>query len=257
MAQKKPFLEGFEYKIWTREFWKELFRPKTKEEYELGYRKSLWSRSDKLDIFAYFLLLIFFIAIFQNVTYLSSGVAELREFAIRNLAVATLGGAGLGLKALFDNATMKRDKVEYKIFLTHTEYETTTWRSVLYTFIWFAVAFVGQFLMSLFLNLITPLSIFEQRELTFAIIGSVAEEIFFALAIQSVLMARLKVVAIPIVIFVFGWYHLAVYQSFELLLYVALLRLIYTIVYLVSRRFSSVALAHLVNNILASGVLGL
>lgn len=239
------------YKFWTGAFWRELFRPKTKQEFEKAQRESIWIKPDRIDIFSFFLITIFFIAIFQNVTFLSSADLALREFAIRNLAVASLGASGLALKALFDNATIRKDNERFFLFVTSTDYDQTTVSSVLFTFLWFAVAFAGQFIASLVFGLFT-LSAFAQEELVFAIIGSVSEELFFSLALQSVLTSRLKIVGIPIVIIIFAWYHAVIYSA-TTLIYILIVRSIYSIVYFVSRRFSAVTIAHLINNMLSVG----
>jgi membrane protease YdiL (CAAX protease family) len=237
-------------RLLTKEYWQSLFKLQKKE--EIG--TSFWMKPDLIDIISFFLIIIFFIAIFQNITYLSSGEAELQNFALRNMAVVALAATGVALKALFDKAAITKDGVEYAIFITKTQYEQVTWKSLLYTFLWFGVAFIGQFVASAIFRAISPLSIFE-KELSFAIIGSVAEELFFSLAIQSALTSRIKFLSVPVVVFVFGWYHIVVYALTPLILYVILVRVVYSVVYLFSRRFSSVALAHLLNNILSAGAL--
>lgn len=217
---------------------------------------TIWDKPDKIDIITYFLILLFFIAVFQNIIFLSSPDPVLQNFALRSLAVATLGAIGLAMKSIFDNAEIEKKGQLTNKYLTATVYtDERDPRTYLEIGIVFGIGFG---LNVLFFNVISgvPLSIFSLQTATIllSIIGAISEELFFTLGLQSAMTARLKWVSIPILIAVFTFYHTVVYQVPQYLIFIAVMRTVYAVLYLITRRWSGVALAHLLNNLIASGI---
>ncbi|MHA1265089.1 MAG: CPBP family intramembrane glutamic endopeptidase [Candidatus Helarchaeota archaeon] len=219
-------------------------------------RKSLFAKPDRFEIIMYLILLLFFIATFMNVQYLGSAVESERRVAVQYLAIAGLGAAGLSMRAVFDHIpVVDIENNVKKGGLTSTEYETKNLNGLGSSLSYFGIAFFVQIIIS-FVALNAPLALFTMTAqlLVMGIICAVGEEIFFSYCLTGLLAQQLKWLAIPITTAIFVMYHTVVYVEtahFTALLYVAIMRIVYSTVYLLSRRLSSVTLAHLLNNVLA------
>ena len=219
-------------------------------------KKSFFSKSDSFEIITYLIIILFFIATFMNVTFLGSAIEKERLLATEFLAVSWLGGCGLVMRALFDYMPVRN--IEGQIIrrgLTSTEYETKNIGGLGSAFMWFGVAFGVQIIISFF-ALKAPLAIFDLKMqiLVMGIICAVGEELFFSYCLTGLLAQKIKWLAIPVTTIIFVYYHTVVYvetANFTALIFVAIMRVVYSTVYLFSRRVSSVALAHVINNVLA------
>jgi membrane protease YdiL (CAAX protease family) len=126
-------------------------------------------------------------------------------------------------------------------------------RAIGESFFYFAIAFGINSLVS-FLIFRYAMTIFTitSSQIAFAVITGVAEELLFSYGFQRVFEPYVKTLVVPLTVGLFVIYHVFVYQQdFWALVYVAIGRLVYSIIYLYSRRISSVMLAHVANNILA------
>jgi len=213
---------------------------------------SLYDQPDIFEGIMYVALIAFFIAVFQNITYIGSPVESERIIATQYLAIAALGSAGLAMRSIYDHIPV-RDNLGHIIAnsITETVHEAKNIGTYLKSLVYFAIAFGVQVLMS-FVIMLLPLSIFSLKTqmIVMGVIGAVGEELFFSYFVTGLLVRKLKWATIPVVSIIFVWYHFAVYQSLSALLYVGVMRLIYSTVYIYSRRLSSVTLAHVLNNLL-------
>jgi membrane protease YdiL (CAAX protease family) len=241
----------------SRDEWLEL------QQKDLESRNTLWNRPDVFEYLTYAILILFFICVFQNITYIGSPDSAQRILAMQYLAIAALGSAGLVMRAIYDNVPIRRrirkgqgdEPDQYKIVaigFTKTVHERglkTLGTSVFYWGLAFGVQMVMSFLiMSLPLSFYGELSI---QHMVMGVIAAVGEEMFFSYFATGLLLTKLKWLAIPAVSLVFVWYHWAVYQTITALLLVGVMRVVYSTVYLFSRRLSSVMLAHVLHNIMA------
>ncbi len=215
------------------------------------------SKSPPIDILGlldYIIISLFFIATFVNIVYLGSDDALERLMAMQFVAIALLGAIGLGVKTRFDLLPLRNAQGEIiSPSMTTTVYEIPNLDSLLDTFKWFAVAFCIQMVIS-FVVLRVPLSIFDLKTqyIIMGVIAGVAEELFFSYYFTSVFFVYLKYGAIFVITGVFIFYHHVIYASnLEALIYVGIMRLVYALIYLKSRRLASVALSHVLNNLLA------
>ncbi|MHA1360159.1 MAG: CPBP family intramembrane glutamic endopeptidase [Candidatus Helarchaeota archaeon] len=220
---------------------------------ELEARTSLWNTPDVFEYLTYAILIVFFICVFQNITFIGSSDLSERILATQYLAIAALGSAGLVMRAIYDQVPIRSaDGQIIAIGYTKTVHEKglkTVGNSIFY----FAIAFGVQTVMS-FVIMSIPLSVYGEVSIQYIVMGvisAVGEEMFFSYFATGLLLTRLKWGAIPVVSLVFVWYHWAVYQTITALLLVGVMRIVYSIVYLFSRRLSSVMLAHVLHNFLA------
>ncbi len=217
--------------------------------------RSIYTQPDIFEVITYLILIAFFVAVFQNVTYIGSPNEAERILATQYLAIAALGTAGLGMRAIYDHLPVRDARgTIVQIGLTETIYETKNWSSLGKTGYYFALAFGVQMIMS-FLIMSLPLSIFEGINTQMLVLGTIAavgEELFFSYFLTGLLIRTIKWGVIPLVSLIFVWYHFVVYQTLTHLLMVGVMRLVYATVYLFSRRLSSVTLAHILNNFLVS-----
>jgi membrane protease YdiL (CAAX protease family) len=214
--------------------------------------ETLWNKSDIFEVLMYLIMIIFFIAVFQNVTYLGSTVEAERIIATQYLAIAALGTAGLAMRAIFDRVPIRNPAGEIiAVGYTETVYESKNITGIGRSLFYFALAFGVQAIMS-FVIMALPLSVFEPslQLIVLGIIAAVGEELFFSYFVTGLLVHKLKWACIPVVSMVFVWYHFVVYQTLTALLMVGVMRLVYSTVYIFSRRLSSVTLAHVMNNLL-------
>lgn len=248
----------------------------------VGYNpKSLFFKPDIFDIFSFLLIILFFIAIFVNITFLGSSDPILYDFAIKCMAIVSLGLSGIVLKMLSDFVRLKNsDGTASNITLTVTVFEfpipsalyprkkgekvkvkpelTSFGKGIVYTFVGFVIALAGNVVISLILGSFRLSFLDMTMELfVVSVISSVSEELFFSYGLESVTLSLVNFLSFPIVCGVFLFYHLVVYSTFITgLFYILLSRIVYSIVYFVTRRFSSVTLAHLMNNMLSFSIGG-
>ena len=219
-------------------------------------KQSFFAKTDKFEVITYLMIILFFIATFMNVTFLGSAIEKERLLATEFLAVSWLGGCGLVTRALFDYMPVRSFEGQIiKKGLTSTEYETKNVGGLFSAFGYFGIAFGIQMIISFFV-IKAPLAIFDlkMQVLVMGIICAVGEELFFSYGLTGLLAQKVKWFAIPITTIIFVYYHTVVYvetANFTALIFVAIMRVVYSTVYLFSRRLSSVALAHVLNNILA------
>jgi len=231
---------------------------------EPAEKTPFWEKPDIVDITSLLLIMIYFVAIFMNVTLLNSADASERRVAIMALAIALLGVAGLALKnfadKLMDDTGLPLTRTVFENVFTLKGAE-----GLLKTFVTFIVAFLLQAVLGALVTTVNPLSSFtfsiRESGTIFAIVTSTSEEMLFTVAllpiICSIFPKHFKWLSIPAVTVIFTLYHVMVYEQVAELLYVALARVVYAVVYLLSRRTGSIMLAHLCNNILASINLGM
>lgn len=218
-------------------------------------KETTWERPMTYDIFSVLMLVVFGIAVFFTITLLNSPLAELRQKAIINIGIAILFTYGFTLKVVGDNLKEVRYINNVEVLgepLTSTRLDLFSAKGFLNTMLGFGIALGLNLAISTFLVRV-PFSIFNLTldALTFAIISSVSEEMFF-LSMQDFLGSIMGVVTIPINVGVFALYHSFVYQSNLIALaYVSLGRLVYAIVYQLTKRPSTTMLAHLANNVIA------
>ena len=216
-------------------------------------KPNIYTQPDVFEGITYAVLVIFFLAVFKNITLLNSSVEAERIIATQYLAIASLGTAGLVMRAIYDHIPIRNKEGHILgVGITTTVHETRNASSLLQSAFYFAIAFGAQGLMS-FVIMAFPLSAFSAPQINMMImgvIGAVGEEIFFSYFATGLLFRQIRWLALPLVSIVFVAYHFMVYQTLSALIFVGIMRLVYSTVYILSRRLSSVMLAHVLNNLL-------
>ncbi|MHA1890284.1 MAG: CPBP family intramembrane glutamic endopeptidase [Promethearchaeota archaeon] len=227
-------------------------------------KESFWRRPDRLDVITYFMIVLYFIAIFQNITLLSSPIAADQKIALQAMAIALLGVGGIALKTLFDVSKVSSSENQESKDLMDLETLTTTiyenpfskngLKGLMNTGIFFAIAFILQVVLTnlVFSFPLSELGFIQGSDFIFAVISSTSEELFFTLGLTAALSSHFKWLSIPILGGVFTYYHAVVYQNVNALIFVLVMRLVYTTLYLVSRRVSVPLLAHFFNNLIVA-----
>jgi len=211
------------------------------------------------DLFTFIMIITFGIAVFFNITFLNSTVDLERQKAIVNIGLVSLFMFGFGLKAFSDNLKLVDDNTGMvtEERLTSSQLELFNAKGILTTFLGVGINLGVSLGISIFLAQV-PLSIFDitLEQITFAIISSVAEEMFF-LGLQDVIGSMAGIVTIPINIGIFGLYHGFVYaEHLVALIYVLIIRGVYAGIYSWLKRPSCSMIAHLASNVIALIQLG-
>jgi len=198
------------------------------------------------------------ISIFMNITNLVSPMPEARDEAITLLGIMGLGFAGIAFKNIYDTADIKIGKNIIHETLTETVYERLGKKSftgMLWSLFWFAVNFGVSSVLSYFIFGIgfnaNILGVWGEK-FTSAMLSSVSEELFFTFALLPILCSELGVLGVPINVLIFVAYHGIVYHQFTQLLYIGIIRTVYSVTYLFHRRLTPSILAHFLNNVLVS-----
>jgi len=214
-----------------------------------------WKRPDVMEWLTWAIIVTFFICVFYNITYLSSADHYTFQLATIYLGIASLGGIGLAVRTAFNIIPVRNAQGKIlQVGIAKSVHEAGL-RSIGRSLGWAGLAFGVQSILS-FIIMRLPLSIYgglSVQHVVMGIMAAVGEELFFSYFATGVMLnTKLKWGTIPIVSLTFAWYHWQVYQTITALLLVLVMRLVYSIIYLFSRRLSSVMLAHVMHNILAN-----
>ncbi|NVM28292.1 MAG: CPBP family intramembrane metalloprotease [Candidatus Helarchaeota archaeon] len=223
--------------------------------HEARQSESIYNQPDRFEMIMVAILILFFVAVFANLGFISTTAtfAE-RILAYQYLGIAALGTAGLAIRGTFQRLSVRRgnDAIEAVPLAAPTIYESKNPSSIFQSLFYFGVAFIVQAVMC-FVVMSLPLSFYgfwSVQMLVISVIGAVGEELFFSYFLTGVLVQKIKWMVIPATSIIFVWYHFLVYQTLTALLYVGIMRVVYSTVYLFSRRLSSVTLAHVLNNLI-------
>ena len=122
---------------------------------------------------------------------------------------------------------------------------------------WSVISFVAVLFLNLFAKNAIPFAVAESplTRQSFAILIAVAEENFFRGFITPFIASRVGILPGSILAGVmFGIYHIAIYQSFDIMLIVFGSGIILSYVALRTKRVSPTMLAHVANNYLSVGI---
>ena len=192
----------------------------------------------------YFIIVVFVLTITFFAPY-SGSSNELERIMATQFYI--IGGFGLCIPLRMGLDLVKHGELR-------TKYESKDLNGLFQTFVYFGIAFGlhALFYTPIFLFKL-PLSVFgPEITLTMSVMVAIGEELFFSYFLLGIFAPWFKWYSIPIISGIFVLYHFYVYQSLIALLYVGIMRTVYSFVYLLSRRLSSVTLAHVLNNFLVT-----
>jgi len=219
-------------------------RPFFKRPYDIFVRTDKWDSVFFVIIAAFIILVCYFAPYVQSPVEGEQIMADKYGWILGIAAISTCA------RFMFD-----RTPVQQGGFTSHgktdTIYESRDPKGLLSTFIYTGIAFGFHAILSLWI-LQYPLSIFEQppQMMIMTVTVAVTEELLFSYCLTGLFAPRIGWLVVPLVTCLFVGYHLYVYQaSISALLYVGVMRVVYSTVYVLSRRISSVMLAHILNNL--------
>lgn len=247
-----------------------------------------WFKPDKVDFPFILILGVFAIVITYNFTLiniitfqypqLNPIMFEIQKLVIKLMIIGLLGIFGICLKIVSNIIFAKKKE---KVIDEETKKEKTIWVQVYYkdekgnqipltttrttTEGLFSLREFGEvglhlllmFVINSFISVFffgTALSFFNlsYNQYVVSIIVAVGEELLFTWGFETFFLPHIDGLTIPLVVFLFGVYHLSVYGGeLSKLLFTAIARGVYSIDYVYGRRISSCCLAHILNNVIA------
>lgn len=207
----------------------------------------IFKRRDKIDVVFFILFILFVIAVLLPAPLEAEQIIASKFQWIALIACISAFG-----RRFFDTVPVEHNDILQE-GRTKTVYESKDPHGLYITAICFVIAFGIHALLYFFILQLFPLSFFEfnTQMLTMTVTVAFSEELLFSYCLTGLLAPRIGWFVVPGITCIFVIFHLYVYAGcVAALVYVLIMRATYSFVYLLSRRISSVMLAHMLNNFL-------